>query len=386
MGFKGEFARRNRPIGKKVKVERPMRWEVKSGPVLDLQEISDAVDEVTVNEHSQISFPLTISELTFDVADFTEKYIATAMRDMASIIEQKSIQKLYMLVANQVGGIGSTDTFDYDMMVDSETALAMGLSPEENKCCLVNPQAFGNFKKSLDTQFNPQQQISAYFKGGEVTQGVSGFKKVMRNTFMPKHTSGTYLQTVTAALVNGANQSGLSITFDGGGTQTFKAGDVITFEGVNAIHPQSKEDLGYAKQFVVTADATAGTATALAIYPALTHDGPHKNVTGRPADNANIYNRPIQGATTLGAASQKYNIGLGYHKDFATFISIPFEEPPKSERYGSAVYWQQKELDGINMALCIDWDNTNYRTVMRLDVAWDVSILRPEIACRIASV
>ena len=385
MGFKGEFARRNRPIGKTVKVENPMRWEVKSGAQLDTQEITDSVTEVTVNQHSQISFPLTIDELTFNVTEFTEKYIGTAMRDMASIIEQKSIAKLYKYVANQIGGVGSTDTFDYDMLVDAETCLANGLAPEENKCAIVNPVAFGNFKKSVKEYFNPSEQIAKYFRSAEMEGVVSGFRKVIRNTFMPKHTTGAYTGA-PPILVNGGDQKGLSINVDGGSAaKGLNEGDIITFGGgVNAVHAQSKTDMGYAKQFVVTEDWDHGD-TSIKIYPAIVETGPEQNVTSVPIDNANVYPRLIQGVNTLATPSKAYNVGLAYHKDFATFVSIPFQEPPKSDRFGSAVYWQQKELDGINMALCIDWDNQNYRTVMRLDVAWDVSILRPEIACRIAS-
>ena len=385
MGFKGEFARRNRPVGKKVKVERPMSWDVKSGATLQLQDITDSYDEVTVNNHSQVSFPITIDELTFNVTEFTEKYIGTAMRDIASHIENAAIDKLYKSVNQQIGGFASTDTFDNDMIVDAETRLAEGLSPEENKYCIVDPVGFGSFKKGIRSTYNPQDQISKYFKGGAVTDGVAGFRALFRNTFMPYHTSGTYVWDSTNPIkINGANQTGTTLTVDGGTTgDNLKAGDIVQISGVSEVHPQTKESIsGRTKQVCVAEDWSLGDTSLKIAAPGLITSGPHKNCSGSPADNADLGNNPTGGGN--GGASQKYKVALAYHKDFATFVSIPFAEPPKSERYGSAVYWQQKEMDGINMALCIDWDNQNYRTVMRIDVAWDVSLLRQQLVTRVA--
>ena len=386
MGFKGEFAKRNRPVGDQVKVEKPMSWDVKSGATLQLQDISDAYDYVTCKNHSQVSFPITIDELTFDVTEFTKKYIGTAMRDIASHIENESIKKLRNLIGQQIGGFGTNDKFDNDMLVDGETRLAEGLSPEDGKYLIVDPIGFGNFKKGIRSTYNPSDQISRYFKKGAVTDGVGGFEALFRNTFITEHTSGTYVWDSTNPVkINGANQSGSSLTVDGGAANdTIKAGDIVQISGVSEVHPQTKEAIsGRTKQVCVTQDWTQGTDTTLHISPGLITSGPHKNCSGSPADNADIGNNPVSGGGN-GAASQKYFVGLAYHKDFATFVSVPFVAPPKSKEHGSAVYWQQKELDGLNMALCIDWDNQNYRTVMRLDIKWDVSILRQQLATRIA--
>ena len=67
---------------------------------------------------------------------------------------------------------------------------------------------------------------------------------------------------------------------------TIKKGEVITFAGVNSVHPETKADSGVPQQFVVTADH-AGGAGDLSVSPAFVSTGPREstpsslNSTGR---------------------------------------------------------------------------------------------------------
>src|SRR5207302_610439 len=81
----------------------------------------------------------------------------------------------------------------------------------------------------------------------------------------------------TGYTVNGANQTGSSLLITGG-TNTFLKGDIVTLVGSNAVHPETKADLGYLRTFAVTADSGA-SATALAISPAIVVTGAKQNVT-----------------------------------------------------------------------------------------------------------
>jgi hypothetical protein len=76
---------------------------------------------------------------------------------------------------------------------------------------------------------------------------------------------------------NAGTTSGATITLKSGST-TFLKGDVITIATLNAVHPETKADLGYLKQFVVTADSGAN-ATSLSISPAIVYTGAKKNVS-----------------------------------------------------------------------------------------------------------
>jgi hypothetical protein len=54
------------------------------------------------------------------------------------------------------------------------------------------------------------------------------------------HTNGAG----TASNVNGANQTGSSITVNATGAGTITKGTVVTFVGCNAVNPQTREDTG----------------------------------------------------------------------------------------------------------------------------------------------
>jgi hypothetical protein len=63
---------------------------------------------------------------------------------------------------------------------------------------------------------------------------------------------------------------------------------VVTFAGCNAVHPETKADLGYLKQFVVTADSGCFGNFALAIKPSSTVTGPKQNVSGYPTNTGAV--------------------------------------------------------------------------------------------------
>jgi hypothetical protein len=82
---------------------------------------------------------------------------------------------------------------------------------------------------------------------------------------VPSLTTGT--RVTTGTLVNGASQNVTyasvkstmtqSLICDGQVSKTYKAGEVFTITGVNAVNPRTKADLGYLKQFTIMADATS---------------------------------------------------------------------------------------------------------------------------------
>ena len=100
----------------------------------------------------------------------------------------------------------------------------------------------------------------------------------MRSSLWTQFTTGSETATIS---INGSSQTGATLTVTNGSSKTLKAGDVVTFVGCNAVHPETKSDTGRAMQFVVTADLSS-SGTQLSISPSIVTSGATQNVTASP--------------------------------------------------------------------------------------------------------
>jgi len=169
-----------------------------------------------------------------------------------------------------------------------------------------------------------------------------------------------------------------TISIDGGslGTQTIKAGEVFTIEGVYAYDNRKQAAVSPARlqQFTVVDDATAvgGAITALRIFPAMIVPGAgsgdninintaHATVTAAPADNADL--------TFLGAASTSYGPRLLIQKEAISVDTIPLVMPAT----GIAM---RKKLSRIPITVRM-WQHSKFDTgehKVRFDVAMNANI------------
>jgi hypothetical protein len=145
---------------------------------------------------------------------------------------------------------------------------------------------------------------------------------------------------------------------------------VVTFAGTNAVHPESKADLGYLQQFVITANSGA-SATSLAISPSIVTTGARQNVTASPTDTGAV----VKVAT---GASGSYVQSMCYHKDAFTFVTADLPDVSKFGAWGA-----RQTQDGISMSISRQYDITNFRIPCRIDVLYGYKTIRPNLACRI---
>lgn len=169
-----------------------------------------------------------------------------------------------------------------------------------------------------------------------------------------------------------------TISIDGAalGTQTIKAGEVFTIEGVYAYDNRKQAAVNPARlqQFTVVEDATAvgGAITALRIFPAMIVPGSgagdnvninsaHATVTAANADNADI--------TFMGAASTTYGPRLLIQKEAIVVDTIPLIMPAT----GIAM---RKKLSRIPVTVRM-WQWSDFYTgahSVRFDVALNANI------------
>ena len=156
--------------------------------------------------------------------------------------------------------------------------LNQNLAPDDGeRVGIMHSQHVPSYLDAIKGLFNPQEGIARPYLTGKI--GKVNNMNTYENTVLTNFQSGT-AATVTGYQVNGANQTGAAITVNTG-TATFLLGDIVTFAGCNAVHPETKANLGDLQQFVLTANSGAN-ATSLAISPSIVTTGAAQNVSASP--------------------------------------------------------------------------------------------------------
>lgn len=363
--YDDSFARSGAKIGDSIKIRLPNEYTVRTGAALSTQDLDETSVTLQVATQKGVDLNFTSDDLTLDLDDFSERIIQPAISVLVANVEADALQTLTKQVPNLVDSDGSAVAF-LDVL-KGRRKLNENLAPEDGqRSCLLSPAHSATLVDALKGLFHSSSQIDKQYVQGKMGES-AGFT-FYENTHITDHTTGTAAEGDTSYNVNGANQSGATLTVNTG-TATFKAGDVITIAGCNAVHPETKTSLGYLKQFVITADAGA-SATSLSISPSIVTSGARQNVSGAPT-NAGAVSKVGAGNAEL------LNGSLVYHKNFATFATVDLVMPRGVDMAA------RETLDGVSMRLVRQYDINNDKFPCRLDILYGYKILRPTLACRI---
>lgn len=361
--YDDRFANDGAKIGDTLQVRMPAEYTVRSGATLSAQDHTESKVDLTVATQKGVDVNFTSAELTLDLQDFSARILEPAMSVLAANVEADALS-MYKDVYNIVDN--DTNSVTFRNLMQGKQKLTDALAPGSQRCGLWSSAHTVDLVDGMKGLFNAQSEISKQFKEGMMGR-VAGMDHY-ENTLVADHTTGTAAKT-TGYLVNGASQTGATLTVDTG-TTTFLKGDIITIAGVNRVHPETKADTGVLQQFVVTADSGA-SATSLSISPSITTSTGAQNVSGSPADNAAI--------TKVGAgASETLNSSMLFHKDAFAFATADLIDV---SQYGA---WGAREVfDGISLRIARQYDINNDQLPCRIDILYGYKAIRPQLATRI---
>jgi hypothetical protein len=353
--------------GATINIKRPPRYQYRAGRVAVPQATVETTVPLTLSQGGcDISF--TNFERTLQVQQLSQK-IGAAMAVVTNEIDRQGLQLARFATPNVIGTPGTLPT---TALLATQAFTGVNQRMDENAAprdrmrgFIMNPGLNAAMVTGLSGLFNAQPKLSEQYGNGLVVDSMGLSVDMGQNVDV--HTNGTQVITGTAVA---AGLSGASIACVGlGGTIT--RGTRISFPGVFAVNPQSRQSTGTLAQFVVTADLAAG-ATALPISPAIVPTGAFQNVTNATTA-ANF--------TIFGVASGAYNANVAFHKDAFTLAMVPMATPPRSTGVASSVAtWKNMSLkvtdyyDGVN-------DNCN----TRIDVLFGWAATYPELACLYAT-
>jgi hypothetical protein len=366
--FKGNQSRGYSP-GATINIKKPPRYTYRAGRV--------AVPQATV----ETTVPLTLSqggvdlnfnsfERTLSLQQLNQK-LQAAMATVVNEIDRQGLDLARTATFNTIGTPGTLPTTQA-LALAAVTGLnqrldEMGAPRDKQRSLISNPALNGSLIQGFAGLFNSQDKITKQFGSGMMVDSLGISYAMDQNVAI--QTNGTAV--VGTNTVNGAGQTGSTIAVNAlNGTVT--RGTKVTFAGVNAVNPQSRQSTGTLAQFTVTADAASG-ATSLSISPAITPSGAFQNVTASPANSATI--------TIFGTASGSYNTNVAFHKDAFTLAMVPMWEPPKTGVLDVAM----ESYKGMNLKVTQFYDGINDNCIMRMDVLFGWAATYPELACLYAT-
>lgn len=368
-------------IGSSLDIRRPADFTVRTGSVMDLQEVIEGKVRLTIDTQKGVDFGFTSQELSLEMTGeggLSERIIRPAMISLVNNIAADVAGDMYKNFYNWAGTPGQT----IDSATDFSKAMLrlnqMGV-PNERRASLLSPVDHAGLLGAATALFINDANKSAY-RDAELGR-LLGIETWMSQV-TPTHTRGT--ADNTTPLVKGASQNVTYSTAKDTWTQTIdtdgwdnsctlKEGDVFTIANVYMVNPRTKLTTGVLQNFVIRSDTTAhasGGTTTLTIAPPIITSGPHQTVNSVPADDAAI--------TLFGTASTAYDQNMAYHKTAMALAFVPMEMP------AGAVNPARKEHKRLSVRVIPVYDGTNDVSKWRLDVLYGKKCIDPRKGTRVS--
>ncbi|SLN31824.1 P22 phage major capsid protein family protein [Oceanibacterium hippocampi] len=329
-------------VGDTITVRGPATFvaDEYDGATLTIQDATESSVPVTLEKHFDVSFKVSDREMSLSIADFSGQLLQPAILAIAEAVDAYVASK-YVETHAVIGSAGSPPASLADLAA-IDRRLNEARVPLSNRALVLDPAG-------KEAMFQIPSFAEADKRGdqGSALRDASmgrfmGFDHFMSQN-VKSHASGTAAGSLA---VNGAVTAGAtSLDIDGGsGSQTLKAGDLLSFDGIEG-------------SFVVTADKTAssGAWSSVAMSPAL------------PALD--------HGTSVSLVASHVAN--LAFHRNAFMLAVVPLSLPKGA---GMAEY---VNFRGLGIRVVYDYDKDAKSDVVSLDLLAGARCQDPRLAVRV---
>lgn len=365
--------------GGTISIRRPADFTVRTGPVMNTQEVIEGKVAMTVDQQIGVDFQFSSTDLTLSMDDLTERVMKPAMSSLISHFSADVMTQMYKGIYNAVGTPGTrVDSFaDFGKAPERLDEMAVPTSDRLAALCPADHWALLGSQTAL---YMSQVAEGAY---RDARLGMIGGVDTYMSQVVPSHTNGT--ADNTTPVVKGSSQEVSYTTAKDSWTQTLLTdgwdasatiteGTVFTIADVYMVNPKTRVNTGILQQFVVmatvTADGTTTNTTSLTISPPIITSGPHQTVTysGDMNDNTII---------VLGAASATQKQNLVFHKNTMALAVVPMEMPE------GAVNGSRRTHKGWSCRVIPVYDGVNDVSKWRLDMLYGRKLIAPHLATRL---
>jgi hypothetical protein len=374
MQYDDSFAVSGAKIGSSLRIRLPNDFTVTTGPALSVQDTAEQSTTLVLATQKHVDVGYSTADRTLSLDDYSRRVLAPMVNNLAGAVAVD-------IMSGSEGGIcnfvANQDAAGNILNPIQSTYLRAGANLDNNSAPIANrkivnsPDTEASVVASLSGLLNPAAEISRQYVTGRMYDAL-GFIWMKDQTTIA-HTNGTLEQS--AAAVDGAGQTGLSLTVDAL-PGSLNQGDIITIDGVFQVNRITKQSTGRLRQFAVTADVAAG-ATTIPIYPAIVpgvngQAVQYQTVTNSPADGAVV--NPANGL----AGGTSYTKNFAYAPEAVTLATADLEMPKNVHEVA------REQFDGVSMRMVTDYFIGTDQLITRLDVLYGYLWIRPEWAVVVA--
>lgn len=373
--YDDRFAIDGAKIGDHLRIRLPSDFTVATGPALSVQDTTQLSTTLTLATQKHVDVSFSTADRTMKLDNYSNLVLAPMVNNLAAAVAADIMSGaeggISNFVANQDGS-GAILAPIQSTYLNARATLANNSALLQNLKVVNSPNTEARVVASLAGLLNPAPELSRQYRTGRMYDAM-GFVWMMDQTVLA-HTTGTLAQG--SATVNGANQTGLSLTVNAL-AGSLALGDVITIAGVNMVNRLTKQSVGQLEQFVVTAAAAVG-ATTISLYPAITppvggQAVQFQTVTASPANGAAV--NPASGL----AASTTYRKNFAYAPEAVTMATADLVMPTRG-----VVEAARHQYDGLSMRMLSAYVPGTDQIVTRLDILYGSLWIRPEWSVMVA--
>jgi hypothetical protein len=366
--FEEEYA-----VGDTVRVKLPQRWLITNGLQYQPQPVKRKYTTVAIGQPFGVHFQWDDIEAALKLERSKEQvydqYVSPAIKQISAEIDARCA--LFACQnANMITGVLGTTPTAMSTINHGRTLLNVNSCTPGERGFILSPQMEETLGENVVTVFNPTSDISRIYREGSIGKA-RGFDWYTSNQLYT-HTAGSW----TSPTVNGANQSGSSLTVNLSNGDTVNQGDVFSITAnnkVNAVNPVTRRSTGEQKYFVVTQGFTAvgGGADVLSISPPIIGPGdPYQNVDALPLNSATITLFP---GTSSPNGKAGVN-GLMLNKDAFALVGVKLQTP-KAVEYSTQ---KRDPVTGLSIRIVKAWDPRAGMMTHRIETVIGLGTLYPD--------
>lgn len=355
--FEKEFA-----PGSSIQVKFPQRFTTSDGMGYQPQGINRVSTTVNLDNWIQVAFEWSDYEravkLERSEAELRENYWAPAAAAFAQEYDSRAAKFAYQNASSVVGVLG-TDPTSVSTYYSARQMLKKKACPPGKKGMCISSSMMQSLGSNITSIFNPTDEVSKMFKEGALGK-LAGFDFYECNSLYT-HTAGNWQSTVS---VNGAGQSGSSLTITATAGDVFNVGDKFSVANVNFVNPMTRRSPGplAVQTFTITQALTAagGGADVINFLPAIYGPGSqYQNVDALPANSAALTLWP----GTSSPNQKTGTVGLGLSRSAFAAVGAKLYVPTSVEKGGQA----QDPETGFSVRKVVAWDPVRSMQINRLD-------------------
>lgn len=367
--------------GETISIRRPADFTVRTGAVVDLQDVIEGKTTLTIDTQKGVDFKFSSSDMTLKVEDLAERVIRPAMSSLANEITKDLMTTMYQGFYNWAGTPGEVINSFSDFSKGPLRADLMAMSQEDRTAVLSPADHWGML--GAQTALFIQNAANGAYRDGDL--GRIGGVRTMMSQVVPTHTNGDAVDT--SAVIDG-DESVNTVTYDAvkdtwtqnletdgwGNSQTITKGSVFTIADCYMVNPKTKVRTTVLQEFVVMANVTtdgAGGDTDITISPPIITSGPHQTVELTSAIDGNAI-------VLKGDASAGYLQNMLYHKNSTALAMVPMEIPQGVSDAARQSY------KGFSARVIPGYDFVNDISRWRLDVLYGKKVIDPRLGLRLS--